>query len=121
MDPTLTHATREQRRAARVRVRFRARYVSSTLTIDGHVTDVSPDGLFFCSDFLDARGETVRIWVALPGRQPLELRGEVRWVNDSPHGGGMGVRLIDVTLDDRAVLTALEGLETAGARLPGHA
>jgi hypothetical protein len=106
----------EQRRYPRVRVHFAARYLSSNLNLEGRVTDVSPDGLFFCSEFLDDQGETARLWIEVPARaRPLELRGEVRWVNDTPHGGGMGLKLIDVSLEDRALL---ESLVPAGLASP---
>lgn len=112
-------SSHDQRRHARVRVHFPARYVSSNLNLEGRVTDVSPDGLFFCSDYLDDQGETARVWIDVPTRaRPLELRGEVRWVNDSPHGGGMGLKLIDVSLDDRALLESLSGQPLAAARPP---
>jgi len=110
MEPTSTRPVNryDQRRFSRVRVHFSARYASPNLNLEGHVTDVSPDGLFFCSDYLDDQGEVARVWVDLPDRAtPLELRGEVRWVNDSPHAGGMGIRFIDLSLEDRALLTSL--------------
>jgi hypothetical protein len=99
---------RDMRRSARTRVQIAARYVSDSLVVEGVVTDVSADGLFFCSDFLDATGEMVRVWLDIPWRNgPLELRGEVRWVNDTPNIGGMGIKLIDVSLEDRMVLSSL--------------
>lgn len=107
MTPTYTRPG-NQRRSPRARVHFPARYLSSNLTIEGHVTDVSADGLFFCSDFLDDQGESARVVVHVPAQaRPLELRGEVRWVNDAPHSGGMGIRLIDVSIEDRALLSSL--------------
>lgn len=98
----------ELRRAARAKVKITAKYVSESLVVEGLVTDVSADGLFFCSDYLDAAGESVRIWLDIPWlATPLELRGEVRWVNDAPNTGGMGIRLFDVSLEDRMVLSSL--------------
>jgi hypothetical protein len=96
------------RRAVRSKVQVAARYVSETLTIDGVVTDLSPEGVFFCSDYLDAAGELVRISIDVPWRaQPLNLRGEVRWVSELPQTGGMGIRFIDVSYEDRVVLSSL--------------
>ena len=78
------------RRAVRMRVQVAARYVSERLTIDGVVTDLSPDGVFFCSDYLDATGESVRVSINVPWRaDPIHLRGEVRWVSEAPRTGGM--------------------------------
>jgi uncharacterized protein (TIGR02266 family) len=125
MKPTSSGPTNryDQRRSSRVRVHFSARYASSNLHLDGHVTDLSPDGLFFCSDYLDDQGEMARVWVDVPSRQsPLELRGEVRWVNDSPHAGGMGIRFIDVSLEDRELLSTLgAGLVNMDAVPTGNA
>src|SRR5512138_1373036 len=68
---------RDLRRAARVKVQVPARYVSEHLTIEGTVTDLSPDGVFFCSDYLDPMGEPVRISIEVPWQdRPLHLRGE---------------------------------------------
>lgn len=100
--------SRDSRRSVRAKVRLLASYVSESLVADGLVTDVSADGLFFCSDYLDGAGEMVRITLIVPWRTaPLELRGEVRWVSDSPDTGGMGIKLFDVSLDDRRVLSSL--------------
>ena len=89
---------------------------SESLVVDGVVTDVSADGLFFCSDYLDNTGESARLWLDIPWRnRPLELRGEVRWVSDTPKTGGMGIRFLDVSLEDRMVLSSLGLYETADA------
>jgi hypothetical protein len=99
---------KDARRSARSKVRITARYVSDNLVADGVVTDISADGLFFCSDYLDGTGEPARLWLEIPWRnRPLELRGEVRWVSDTPRTGGMGIRFIDVALEDRMVLSSL--------------
>lgn len=109
----------DKRRAVRARVQLAARYVSASLTLEGHVTDVSADGLFFASDFLDDEGEIARIWVVVPSRpEPLELRGEVRWVSDAPTGAGMGVRFVDVNLEDRLLLSSLASGDAAEMTLP---
>jgi hypothetical protein len=107
MQPYLERA-KEARRSARSQVRISCKYVSDRLVVDGVVTDVSADGLFFRSDYLDGKGELALVWLEVPwlGR-PLELRGEVRWVNDAPSVGGMGIRFIDVSLEDRMVLSSL--------------
>jgi hypothetical protein len=100
-----------------MKVEIAAKYVSDNLVVEGVVTDVSADGLFFCSDYLDGTGETVRVWLDIPWRgSPLELRGEVRWVNDTPNIGGMGIKFIAVSLEERMVLSSL-GLSamTSGA------
>ena len=115
MSPELERP-KELRRSARSKVQISAKYVSESLVVEGVVTDVSADGLFFCSDYLDGTGETVRIWLDIPWRtQPLELRGEVRWVSESPSTGGMGIKFLDVSLEDRMVLSSLGLSALAGA------
>lgn len=99
---------RELRRSARMKVEIAAKYVNDSLVVEGVVSDVSADGIFFFSDYLDSTGESVRVWLDIPWRShPLELRGEVRWVNDAPNVGGMGIRFMDVSLEDRMVLSSL--------------
>lgn len=111
--------SRDLRRAARAKVQVPARYVSENLTIEGTVTDLSPDGVFFCSDYLDAKGEPVRISIEVPWRdRPLQLRGEVRWVSESPRTGGMGIRFMDVSFEDRVALSSL-GVAASGAERLG--
>jgi hypothetical protein len=91
-----------------MKVQVPAHYVSEHLTIDGVVTDLSPDGVFFSSDYLDATGELVRVSIDVPWRsQPIQLRGEVRWVSETPRTGGMGIRFTDVSFEDRVVLSSL--------------
>ena len=103
------------RRSARMKVEIAARYVSESLVVEGVDRDVGADGLFFCSDYLDGAGEIVRVWLDIPWRShPLELRGEVRWVSETPDTGGMGIKLIDLSLEDRIVLSSL-GLSALSA------
>ena len=91
-----------------MKVQVPAHYVSEHLTIDGVVTDLSPDGVFFSSDYLDATGELVRVSIDVPWRsQPIQLRGEVRWVSETSRTGGMGIRFTDVGFEDRVVLSFL--------------
>lgn len=108
----------DARGAARARVRIAARYASDSLVVEGLVSDISPDGLFFCADYLDGAGEMARIWLEVPGQEsPLELRGEVRWVSDAPSLGGMGIRLIDVATQERTMLSSfVRAAPAAGPR-----
>jgi hypothetical protein len=41
----------------------------------------------------------------------------VRWVNDRPQGGGMGIKLMDVSLEHRVLLQSLAA-QGAAARTP---
>lgn len=82
--------------------------MSSNLSLEGEVTDLSPEGLFFASDYLDDQGETAQVVLQVPTRsQPLRLRGEVRWVKDAPDAAGMGIRFVDLSTEDREVLQTI--------------
>lgn len=99
----------DQRRAARVRVHVQARYISPTLNLDGFVTDVSPEGAFFGADYLDGQGQLARVILVTGAGQSLDLQGEVRWVGDGPVAGGMGLRFLDLSVEEREVLSQLAG------------
>jgi hypothetical protein len=104
-------------------VRLSAKYVSDNLVMDGVAGDVSAEGLFFRSDYLDGAGEKVSISLQLPWRaSPLELRGQVRWVSDRPNAAGMGIRFLDVSCEDRVVLSSLgvSSLTGVGPSLPAE-
>lgn len=112
---TTPEPTYQRRRMPRVRVSLPAHYSSPHLQLDGWVTDLTTEGLFFCSDYLDGQGEMAEVVLEVPTvPRPLQLRGEVRWVRESQIGGGMGIQLVDVSLDDRiliaSVMTAQDAL-----------
>ncbi len=72
------------RRAVRMRVQVPARYVSERLTIEGLVTDLSPDGVFFCSlTHPDVTGETVRI-STVPSSLTLTSPGSAKTLVELP-------------------------------------
>jgi hypothetical protein len=50
----------------------------------------------------------VRVSIDVPWRSdPIHLRGEVRWVSEASRTGGMGIRFVDVSSEDRIVLSSL--------------
>jgi len=105
-----------------MKLRVAAHYVSEHLTIDGVVTDLSPRRrvLLFrlpgchrrgrCAFRLTSRGCPIR----------CNWRGEVRWVSEASLIGGMGIRFMDVSFEDRVVLSSLglAGLVEEGQGVP---
>jgi uncharacterized protein (TIGR02266 family) len=92
----------EHRRTPRISVDLPARYRSEAISLDGRAGDISQDGMFFMSDFLDDANGEVNVELDLPDSDvPLRLAGEVRWVNDAPLHAGMGIRFINVTMNER--------------------
>jgi hypothetical protein len=78
---------RERRAAHRLQVNLPARYASSALSVVGWVANLSRNGMFLRSGYLDEAGAEVSISFALPDEaQPVALRGRVVRVND---GGGL--------------------------------
>jgi len=80
------------------------RYCTESLEFEGDVElvpgearDVSPQGLFVRSDFLESPGTTVHLHLSLPREaEPLRLCGHVAWVTEDPElGPGMGICIED--------------------------
>ncbi len=87
----------EKRRSRRVRVNIRAAYRSETVTLYGQVGDLSRNGVFLRSDYLDGKGSVVELEILLPGNEiPLTLRGEVVWLDLRPGCSGMGIQFKNV-------------------------
>src|SRR5688500_15495794 len=95
----------DQRRAPRVPVDLPARYRSSTVWMDGRAGNLSQDGMFFSTLYLDDTREEVGVEIDLPDReQPLALVGQICWVDDHPQHAGMGIRFTNMSLEERLLL-----------------
>jgi uncharacterized protein (TIGR02266 family) len=95
----------DQRRSPRIPVNLAAEYKSNHLHLDGRVVNISQGGVFFRSDLLDENGVEARVSLALPERpEPLEIVGDVAWIQDQDGVPGMGIRFRDVPLVDRILL-----------------
>lgn len=71
-----------------------------------YITNVSSLGLFVRTEHPLPVGTRVHLTFAPDGCGPFELLGEVAWINPHIPGGqnpnpGMGVRFVDLNLDDR--------------------
>ncbi len=76
-----------------------------------YITNVSSLGLFVRTEYPLPVGTRVRLSFAPEGFRPFDLWGEVAWLNPHRPGGsnpnpGMGVRFLDLHLDDRERLVA---------------
>jgi hypothetical protein len=90
----------ERRARQRHDVEFPVRFWSEllefdgTVQLEGRVADVSWEGLFVRSDYLETPGTPVRLLVDVPEQEPVPLRGTVAWIAEGPpKGPGMGIRL----------------------------
>ena len=88
---------RERRVAGRLQVNLPARYASEAIAVVGGVANLSRNGLFLRSEFLDDAGGEVSISFELPGEaQPVALRGRVLRVHDDALCPGMAIRFTQV-------------------------
>lgn len=98
----------EKRRAERVPVHLRVLYRSETLTLEGWAKNLSRNGLFLRSDYLDDEGVAAEIEVRVPGSdEPLLLAGEVVRVDTSPMTAGMGIQFATLAAPVRRALANL--------------
>jgi hypothetical protein len=84
---------RERRGSRRLQVNLPARYNSEAASLLGWVANLSGNGLFLRSEFVDSAGAEVSISFELPGEaQPVALRGQVVRVHEGAVCPGMAVR-----------------------------
>lgn len=90
-------AIHERRGATRVQVNLPAQYASDATSLQGWVANLSRNGLFLRSDYLDDPGSEVRVSFDLPGDpHPLAVCGQVVRVHDNPLCPGMAIRFTQV-------------------------
>lgn len=95
----------EQRRAPRVPVDLPARYRSGSVWMDGRAGNLSQDGMFFMTPFLDDPTGEIAVELDLPDQDaPLRLAAEVVRVDDAPLHAGMGIRFVNVAMRERLTL-----------------
>jgi hypothetical protein len=88
---------RERRAARRVQVNLPARYSSAGMEVVGWVANLSRDGLFLRSAFLDEDGAEVSVSFELPGEErPVALLGRVVRVHGGTLCPGMAIRFTQV-------------------------
>ena len=84
---------RERRGGVRIQVNLPARYQSGTTNLVGWVGNLSRNGIFLRSQYLDERGAQVEVTFSLPGdRQQLAVSGTVVRLNETPLSPGMAIR-----------------------------
>jgi len=102
-----SHAPAASRRAEeRLDVTWSVDCASEETFLYAYITNVSSLGLFVRTEHPLPVGTRVKLTFAPDGCGPFELFGEVAWINphipgsDNPNPG-MGVRFLDLHLDDR--------------------
>jgi type IV pilus assembly protein PilZ len=101
-----SHAPASRRAEERHEVRWAVDCASEDTFLYAYITNVSSLGLFVRTERPLAVGTRIRLSFAPDGCPAFELWGEVAWINPVvPNGSnpnpGMGVRFLDLSLDDR--------------------
>ncbi len=69
----------EKRRVRRSVTRIRATFVAGHTKGNGHIKNMSPDGLFLRTDTLPVRGDPISVIFNLADGSKVEVTGTVRW------------------------------------------
>jgi hypothetical protein len=89
---------RERRRLKRYVRRIPARFQSDTISGEGHVKNVSKEGLFLCSDSMPEPQATLTMTIEREGEAKIEVTGQIRWTTEqsperAPGVSGFGVQI----------------------------
>ena len=88
---------RERRGAHRIQVNLPARYRSRGTSLVGWVANVSRNGMFLRSQYVDERGAEVEVSFALPGdQQQIAVTGTVVRVHETSLCPGMAIRFVEI-------------------------
>jgi uncharacterized protein (TIGR02266 family) len=103
----------ERRRAPRVLVDFEVDYASEENYLFAYITDISATGIFVRTTVPEAQGTHLNLRFSSDHTGPIEVEGEVIWVNpyrpgtpDNLHPG-MGIRFVSLDNDLRDRLLEL--------------
>lgn len=106
----------EKRRAHRIRVSLPASYSSPAISLDAMVSDLSCDGVFLRSEYLDSQGAAVNLRLQLPGAaDAVRVEGEVVRIDETPLSSGMGIRFHRVPVTTRRRIANFLLLQTSRA------
>ena len=96
----------ERRSFTRFDVSVSVDYASGDTFLFSYITNISEMGIFLRSEDPLPVGTVLRLRFAPEGQEPLEVAGEVVWINPIRPGGenlnpGMGVRFMNLTAEVR--------------------
>ena len=120
--PTL--APEDRRRHDRRPIELRLVYTSSELEIEATTRDLSPSGVFVCTEVLDPVGTRCQLTLLIDGGPPLQLRGVVRRVVEHEQAGlepvGLGIEFLEIGVAERRwIELAIQRMDdTRATRVP---
>ncbi len=110
VDVDRRRAERNRRIHERVMVDLEVDYRASDTFLFAYITDISAMGIFVRTNTPEPEGTRINLCFRTPkelGSRPMELEGEVIWINryrpNDPEGRqpGMGLRFVDLTPPQR--------------------
>ncbi|MBL8602092.1 MAG: TIGR02266 family protein [Myxococcales bacterium] len=110
----------ERRSYARFDVTWAVDYADGETFLYSYITNISEMGIFIASKVPPPLGHRLTLKFAPPGEEPLNLEGEVAWINPVREDGenlnpGFGVRFVNLDAEHRERIV---GLVHAIAYLP---
>ena len=101
----------ERRKNERVPISLEVRYATQQGFVSDWIMNLSRGGMFVHSDSPLPVGTVISITLIVPGGQPIEIEGEVKWVvQRSPSAAvipGMGVKITNISDESRKILEDL--------------
>ena len=88
-------------------------YRASDTFLFAYISDISAMGIFVRTPRPEPPGTRLNLRFSPPGSEPLELEGQVTWINpprpepDEHHQAGMGIQFVDLTVGQREQLLRL--------------
>lgn len=104
---------RDRRMHERVMVDWSVDYRASDTFLFAYISDISAMGIFVRTPRPEPAGTRLNLRFSPPGGQPLELEGQVIWINpprednDRSRQPGMGIQFVDLTSSQRHALIQL--------------
>jgi type IV pilus assembly protein PilZ len=104
---------RDRRQAQRILVDWEVDYRCEDTFLFAYIRDISALGIFLQTQAPEPPGTHLNLRFSPPGHEPLELEGEVIWINPYRPGDrenlnpGMGIQFINLTAAQREQLTQL--------------
>lgn len=96
----------DRRMHERVAVDWSVDYRGSDTFLFAYISDISAMGIFIRTPTPESPGKRLNLRFCPPGGEPLELEGQVIWINPPREGepgrqAGMGLKFVDMTQRQR--------------------
>lgn len=90
----------EKRKHIRVKKKLKSEVHSSDGITYSTIMDLSMGGLYISTPEPVAKGQTVELFLYVPGEEPINIQGVIRWnkpEETAEHRAGMGIEFTSIT------------------------